>query len=248
MLKKISSLLLVITFLLSCSNTEVDGIKLMDLDSQESGVKEIDISHLDPYSNITKIITLADREEIEEFSKDMDYTYLVKPGDKLRVKNFEISGSEEEGEILIVRPDGKINIKTVGLINVINRTAEDIEKLVNDEVKKYLKNTIYMIDIVEYNNSKIYVWGDIKISGVLNYKGRIDLLEAVSMAGGVKFNEKEPIQNTNQFQNKPKAVYCGIVRKLKTPVWIKLNSIILEGKLEYNIELLSEDIIYIYSK
>lgn len=232
-LKKISFLLIMMSFLLSCSRLTVNG-----LEPEKSDIQEINLSEINLWGKNTNLIKLSTQKELEVFSENINYTYYVKPGDKISVKN---SDTDEVSEILTVRSDGKINVNKIGLISVIDKTSVEIEELVNAEGKKYYANAKYMVEIVEYNNNKIYIWGDIKLPGVLKFNGRTNLVEVVSLAGGLKLN-------SDDTETKALTIYCGVVRKSKKTVWIELNPLILEGKLEYNLNLVSGDIVYISTK
>ena len=233
--------LLMAIFIISCAGLPVDEINKNVIDSNEKSSKELDAKELDFVGDGPKVIKISTEEEIIKFSKNSNYDFFLKAGDKINVKS---SGIIEDSEVLTVRPDGKINVKLIGTIIVENKTPEDIENILNVEIKKYYTNTNYSVEILEYKNNKVYIWGEIRTPGVYSFEGKTSLVEALSKAGGINLSKID--SETKQI--KAVITYCCIVRKNAAPLWIKLNSIISEGKTINNIGLLPDDILYIYTR
>lgn len=233
--------ILVTIFLVSCTSLSVDEIKKNTIDSKEENSNVIKGKDIGLLKGSEESIKIATSEEIKAFSENSKFVFFLKPGDKINVK---ATGMIEDSEILIVRPDGKINVKKIGTIEAENKTPEDIEKILNEEIKKYYTNTKYIVEVLEYNNNKVYIWGDIKAPGVYKFGGRTTLVEAITQAGGLVLN----MEDSETKQNKTLLFYCCVVRKNNPPIWIKLNSIISEGEILNNVALLPEDILYIYKR
>jgi polysaccharide export outer membrane protein len=133
-----------------------------------------------------------------DFNKPPTIEYLVHKGDNLyvRVKSldeksnyFEKSGSvdsyySEAGIYLnsyTVNDSGFVEFPLIGKIQVNNKTIEQIQRILQEKVNEYIKNTVV---IVKLANFRISMLGEFKNPGkYVVYQDKINIFEAISMAG-----------------------------------------------------------------
>lgn len=107
--------------------------------------------------------------------------YTIKPGDKLQVSVWNESELQKE---LLVAPDGTISFPLVGEISVIGKSVVDVRKEFSSRLAKYIADPIVTVTISEVLGNKIYVIGQVNRPGVFVVNPMVDVMQALSMAGG----------------------------------------------------------------
>jgi polysaccharide export outer membrane protein len=108
-------------------------------------------------------------------------SYFVKPGDILKIA---VWGEQElQGEVLIT-PDGGFSFPLVGHLNSTGKTATELQEMVRVRLEKYVSSPIVTVSIGQINGNKIYVIGQVKNPGAFVMNHILDVMQALSMAGG----------------------------------------------------------------
>jgi polysaccharide export outer membrane protein len=107
--------------------------------------------------------------------------YTVKPGDVL-----SISVWKEEGLVgdVLVTPDGAFAFPLVGQIDARNKTVADIQTMMRERLAKYISDPVVTVSVKEIRGNKIYVIGQVNKPGEFIVNPRVDVMQALSMAGG----------------------------------------------------------------
>ena len=107
--------------------------------------------------------------------------YAVNPGDIL-----EISVWKEEDLIkqVVVRPDGYFSFPLTGDIRAAGRTIEDVRTDVATSVSRFVPDPVVSVAILEPRGSKVYVIGQVNRAGEYPINRFVDVVQAISMAGG----------------------------------------------------------------
>lgn len=108
-------------------------------------------------------------------------TYIVQPGDILTISVWR--EKDLQGE-LAVRPDGGINFPLAGDIVVAGKTIEQIQKDVAAKLTKYVPDPVVTATVKQSQGNKIYVVGKVNKPGEFASNRTIDVMQALSMAGG----------------------------------------------------------------
>ena len=110
--------------------------------------------------------------------------YRIGPGDLLELKVFQV---EELSQTVRVSEDGSITLPLLGRVMVEGLTQEGVvQKLTELLQAKYVKNPQVTIFIKEYKNQQVAVIGAVEKAGSYELVGRKNLLQIISMAGGLK--------------------------------------------------------------
>lgn len=81
----------------------------------------------------------------------------------------------------LIDENGNINFPTLGLIKVDGLKRTEVISLLEEKLKKYIKNPIVNLQILNY---KITILGDVKSPGTFKIPNeRITILEAIGLAG-----------------------------------------------------------------
>jgi polysaccharide export outer membrane protein len=120
---------------------------------------------------------------------------------------------------VMVRPDGKITMPLIGEIQAAGQTPEELGKLVTEALSKVMQRPEVFISVQQVNSRKYYISGEVAKTGVFPIVSPVTILEALSIAGGlreyangkkitivrgterIKFNYKEVIEGKNLKQN-----------------------------------------------
>jgi polysaccharide export outer membrane protein len=108
-------------------------------------------------------------------------TYIVQPGDVLTISVWREKDLQSE---VAVRPDGGINFPLAGDIVVAGNTIEQIQKDIAAKLTKYVPDPVVTASVKQSQGNKIYVVGKVNKPGEFASNRTIDVMQALSMAGG----------------------------------------------------------------
>jgi len=109
-------------------------------------------------------------------------TYKIQPGDYL-----EVSVWKEEGLVkqVLVRPDGGISFPLVGNIQAAGRSVTELQELITERLKKYIPDPVVTVATLKLDGNKVYVIGKVARPGEFLANRYMDVVQALSMAGGM---------------------------------------------------------------
>jgi polysaccharide export outer membrane protein len=108
-------------------------------------------------------------------------TYTVKPGDVLTVAVWK--EPDLQGPVL-VRPDGTFSFPLAGQIDARGRSVLELQQMLTDKLKKFISDPVVTVSISEVKGNKVYVLGQVNKPGEFIVNPRVDVMQALSMAGG----------------------------------------------------------------
>src|SRR5690242_5898639 len=108
-------------------------------------------------------------------------TYAVKPGDVLSVSVWK--EPDLQGPVL-VRPDGTFSFPLAGQIDARGRSVLELQQMLTDKLRKYISDPVVTVSISEVKGNKVYVLGQVNKPGEFIVNPRVDVMQALSMAGG----------------------------------------------------------------
>jgi len=127
-------------------------------------------------------------------AQDGDDPYRINPGDVLQISVWQDPNMLRE---IVVLPDGSISYLLVGEIAAANRLPAEIERKIEMrlEEKNIFNNPLVSVSIVEPSGYQVYVLGEVEDPGVYSMIRRIDVLQALSLAGGLsEFADEDGIK------------------------------------------------------
>lgn len=108
--------------------------------------------------------------------------YKIHPGDKI------IVGVYDDPKLLplemTVAPDGKIAYPMVGEVMAGGKTVEQVRVELNTRLKKYLSDPIATVVVTQATGNVVYVVGQVTKPGSITMNPTINVLQALSIAGG----------------------------------------------------------------
>ena len=112
----------------------------------------------------------------------VDNSYLIGPGDLLNISVWKEEGMELE---VLVRPDGGITFPLAGEIKAGGKTAQALSDTLVIKLKRYIPNPNVTVSVLRSVSNKVYVIGKVARPGEFIATGYMDVLQALTMAGGL---------------------------------------------------------------
>ena len=108
--------------------------------------------------------------------------YTVQPGDSLAISVWK--EPDLQGAIVLVRPDGTFSFPLVGQVDGRGKNVVELQQILTERLKKYLQDPVVTVTVQEIKGNKVYVVGQVTKPGEFIVNPRVDVMQALSMAGG----------------------------------------------------------------
>jgi polysaccharide export outer membrane protein len=108
--------------------------------------------------------------------------YEIGPEDLLEVSVWKEKDLQRE---VLVRPDGWLTFPLVGNIRAKGRTALDVQEEITHRLRKYIPDPVVTVSIKKVAGYKIYVIGKVSKPGEYVVGRYVDILQALTLAGGL---------------------------------------------------------------
>ena len=135
---------------------------------------------------VAMVITSAHAEEsgtaVTEAAVPTRPAYTVNPGDVLSIVVWKELDLQRQ---VIVRPDGFFSFPLVGDIQTEGKSIEQIRKNVADLLEKYIPDPVVTVAAESLAGNSVYVIGQVQRPGVIPAVGQIDVMQALSIGGGM---------------------------------------------------------------
>jgi len=162
---------------------------------------------------------------------DQVISYLIGPGDVLSISVWKEDDMQLE---VLVRPDGEITFPLVGEIKAGGLTTKALSDELVRKLKKYIPHPSVTVSVTQSVSNKIYVIGKVNRPGEFVAAGYLDVLQALTMAGGLT-----PFADSDEIK---------IIRRTKTGTKMKLfdyDEVVSGESLDMNIILKAGDTVVV---
>ncbi|MGE5302906.1 MAG: polysaccharide biosynthesis/export family protein [Alphaproteobacteria bacterium] len=162
-----------------------------------------------------------------------EQTYKMVPYDIISVR-FTYHPEADPKAPISIRPDGQITLDAVGSIQAAGRTPEELGKEIAAKASTRLRNPVVVVTITKFAPRKIYVGGQVKTPGIVEFQGEMTPIQAIFDRGG--------------FTNEAQVDSVILIRNAGGPEpvigRINVNQSLEDGTPE-KITLLTNDVIYV---
>jgi polysaccharide export outer membrane protein len=107
--------------------------------------------------------------------------YEVQPSDILQVSVWR---EPELTQQVVVRPDGGFSFPLVGEVNAVGKTVEELRRELAEQLAGLIPDVVVTVSVLEIRGNKIYVIGQVNQPGEFIVNPRVDVMQALSLAGG----------------------------------------------------------------
>lgn len=154
--------------------------------------------------------------------------YFLGPGDVLQIS---VWGYPELTNIITVRPDGMVSFPLINEIKAVGKTPEEIRQEINQQLCKILKDAQVSLTVINFRTINVSVLGEVSKPGLYSLTERVDVLKAISAAGGL--TDKAGLKNAT------------IIREEQEIISVDLEKLLIQNDLTQNYLLNSGDSLYI---
>lgn len=161
--------------------------------------------------------------------------YTIHVGDVLDISFFKTT---DFNQTTTVGPDGAISLPLVGRTMVVGRTTEDVTAELMEGYGKEMVNPQITVSVSEFSGLFVYVSGEINRPGMIEYRGGLSLVQAISDAGG--FNRRARQNEVLLIRPGPNSKAVGTI--------VNVKKILRKGQLASDIPLAPLDIVYVHHK
>jgi polysaccharide export outer membrane protein len=109
--------------------------------------------------------------------------YLLAPGDALEITVWKEEGLQQQQ--FLIGPDGHIVYPLVGTITAAGRTIHDLKELLSVKLADYIADPSVSVKLLNNQGNAVFVIGKVNKPGQVFSGRRIDVLQALSLAGGL---------------------------------------------------------------
>lgn len=157
--------------------------------------------------------------------------YLISPEDVLNISVWKEQDMQKE---VVVRPDGGISFPLAGDIQAANKTPSQLEADITKRLSKFIPDAVVTVSLTRVQGLRIYVSGKVRSPGQFTVGRYIDVLQAITLAGGLT-----PFADQNDIR---------IVRRVngrQTTIPFNYGQVEKGKNLEQNIILQTDDVVVV---
>jgi len=126
-------------------------------------------------------------------------SYRLQPGDILEVSVWKEPDLERD---VLVTPDGTIAFPLVGGVDAGKMSVEQLSHEIASKLEKYIPDPVVTVSLKQMLGNRVYVLGKVNKPGEFVINRNVDVLQALSMAGGLNpFADGDAIQVLRRHQD-----------------------------------------------
>lgn len=178
------------------------------------------------------LLVLASAGDIYAQETDQpDNRYKILPGDLLAVSVWKEPDLQLE---LLVRPDGAISLPLAGEISTRDKSVPDVQAELTERLARYINDPVVTVSVNAVLGNKVYVIGQVNRPGEFVVNPQVDVLQALSMAGG-----------TSPFADLSSIMILRRISSVQTAISFNYKEVIRGRNLEQNVMLQSGDVVVV---
>lgn len=124
-------------------------------------------------------IAVVTTQRVEAQTVEADYK--LHAGDQLEVSVWK---EVDLQRTVLVRPDGRFSFPLTGEVQASGRSPAEIRIDIENRLKAYIPEPVVTVTVTGVNGNSIYVIGQVNKAGVFAMNPRLNVLQALSVAGG----------------------------------------------------------------
>jgi len=107
--------------------------------------------------------------------------YEIQPGDVLTISVWKETDLQSE---VLVRPDGGLSFPLVGELNANGMSIDALRGQIAVGLKKFIPDPVVTVTLRQIGGNRVYVIGKVNRPGEFPFSKPIDVMQALSLAGG----------------------------------------------------------------
>lgn len=107
--------------------------------------------------------------------------YKLQPGDVLSISVWK---EEDLQRVVLVRPDGGISFPLAGDLQAKGHSVDELRVQIANKLEKFIPDVQVSVALQELNGNAVFVVGKVNNPGVFPFNSKLDVVQALGMAGG----------------------------------------------------------------
>lgn len=175
-------------------------------------------------------------------SRALPPEYLLQQGDEISLHSLIVK--ELGDKTFRIDDQGAVNLPLLGRIRLADLSATQAEDVLRSKLKTYYIDPDLEVNITSVHTQTVSILGSVALAGIHEMKGRITLLDALSMAGGVRPEAGPTLVLTRPASNGPIPLETAhATASNESVVEIDLKDLLDGRRPEENILVLPNDVI-----
>jgi polysaccharide biosynthesis/export protein len=133
-----------------------------------------------------------------------DPTYVIGPSDELNVSVWD---QTQLTRTVPVRPDGMISLPLINDVQAAGRTPGQLRVTITEKLTSFVKDPQVTVIVTAMNSQRVYVLGQVVRAGAYPMLPGMNVLQAISSAGGLTLFAKEGSITVLRTENGQQARY-----------------------------------------
>ena len=158
-------------------------------------------------------------------------SYRVGPEDLLEISVWREDALKKE---VLVRPDGGMSYPLIGEVQAAGKTVLEIRQEIAKRLERFIPDPAVSVAILKIGSQRIYVIGRVNKPGEFPIGRYVDVLQALSMAGGLT-----PFADSNAIR----VMRREGDRQIVLP--FEYGNVVRGQKVEQNIQLRGGDVVVV---
>jgi protein involved in polysaccharide export with SLBB domain len=160
-------------------------------------------------------------------------TYKMVPYDSIIIR-FTYHPEQDPKTPIVIRPDGHIALDGIGAVQAAGRTPDELGKDIAAKSSTRLKNPEVLVTVTQYAPRRVYVGGQVKTPGIVQFQGEITPIQAIFERGG--FTTEAQVDSVILIRD------VGATEPIIGRINVNQS---LEGGVPERVTLLTNDVIYV---
>ena len=128
----------------------------------------------------------------------MRKSYVLGPDDQISLHVLDAPDLSDKP--FRIETSGEIRLPRVGRIQAAGLTPQQLEAKITERLKDWLRDPDVSVSVVEHRSQSVSVLGAVKAPGVQQMQGQMNLVEALSAAGGLTDDAGYAVKITRRLE------------------------------------------------
>mgnify|MGYP006272779721 FL=1 len=177
---------------------------------------------------VTTVVTPAVSDDV---AAPAGSAYRILPGDILEISVWKEPDLQRS---VLVRPDGRISFPLAGELVAAGQTVASLHDELVSKLVRYIPDPVVLVTVEQIQGNKIYVLGQVNDPGVFTVNPQVDVMQALSMAGG-----------TTAFASLNSITILRRDGEVRRSIPFRYEEVVKGRNLEQNIILQSGDVVVV---
>jgi polysaccharide export outer membrane protein len=151
--------------------------------------------------------------------------YHLQPGDVIEVSVWKETDLQKD---VLVRPDGGLSFPLAGDVDAQGKSVEEVRAVLAARLQRYIPTPVVTVALKAIGGNRIYVLGKVNHAGEFPFSNALDVMQAISLAGGTTpyaaLNDIVILRRQNGMQQSFSFRYSDVARGHSLPQNIQLES------------------------